>query len=717
MREGFDTRFTDRDLDLEQLGGEVHWTPPALTQRVNSYRLYLADDPTGLGRSQIAKDVPEGLHQELGLRVLLFSLRLQSRSMVCAVALQEDILPETTAYPFLVIYTRSLLAEQTTPVSFLLEDKHAPVSNISFPDFDLDDLGGTLTWEPPEDQSQIEHYVIYLAWLTDNASECPLAMSSDSYVAVISGSMSFVLAGATQSQVELAVAAALASSMGLDPATVDVSAAPARRLTRRSYRRLAQSWAVRYQIITRVGQDVSIRNAIGALQTQPQDCWKPQAALELLALFSNRGSGRHALSQQDFAPALAVELLSLGVQGSDVASLTVQSFTPPTVAYMLPSLVTPVVISEINVTETDFANEESTTATRTTSRTVSTTSTKSFSTSESTDDSDSDDSDGANQTSSEDPMQQNERKNDLRADTDPETGGNWSWWNETARELRRLSSAPLFDPFAAVGKVNFTGLVMCYRRVCNSALLLITSEGEELRTLFGNASNGTYNFTVPPDTALERYTHFLVYSSSPLAEQTTPEIHLIYDMDASVSNVTYQGKDLDSLELGGQIAWVEPELMERVQGYMIYLAILSDGTGRSQVGGEVPAGTHDTALFPEQPRGAFDFFTATVTVTAVSQWLWAQAMCACLAASGRSSLVEQTTPVFLAIEDEVSYARNVSFVDDDLDENELGGWLQWRIPEDASEESRQAFIDSKHFARKSWRQECGFFARRGSKRA
>jgi len=663
-------RFTDRDLDLEQLGGEVHWTPPALTQRVNSYRLYLADDPTGLGRSQIAKDVPEGLHQ-------------------------EDILPETTAYPFLVIYTRSLLAEQTTPVSFLLEDKHAPVSNISFPDFDLDvtDLGGTLTWEPPEDQSQIEHYVIYLAWLTDNASECPLAMSSDSYVAVISGSMSFVLAGATQSQVELAVAAALASSMGLDPATVDVSAAPARRLTRRSYRRLAQSWAVRYQIITPVGQDVSIRNAIGALQTQPQD----------------------------FAPALAVELLSLGVQGSDVASLTVQSFTPPTVAYMLPSLVTPVVISEINVTETDFANvsndttmtsapathtltvtrssttwaageedstnssrddatvrplpsttttsaddsdeeedsdntttrstttteeEESTAATRTTSRTVSTTSTKSFSTSESTDDSDSDDSDGANQTSSEEYTVSTTSSTTLdEADTDPETGGNWSWWNETARELRRLSSAPLFDPFAAVGKVNFTGLVMCYR------------------TLFGNASNGTYNFTVPPDTALERYTHFLVYSSSPLAEQTTPEIHLIYDMDASVSNVTYQGKDLDSLELGGQIAWVEPELMERVQGYMIYLAILSDGTGRSQVGGEVPAGTHDTALFPEQPRGAFDFFTVYT----------------------RSSLVEQTTPVFLAIEDEVSYARNVSFVDDDLDENELGGWLQWRIPEDASE--------------------------------
>ena len=41
------------------------------------------------------------------------------------------------------------------------------MSNISFPDFDLDetDLGGTLTWTPPEDESQIEHYV---PWLVDS---------------------------------------------------------------------------------------------------------------------------------------------------------------------------------------------------------------------------------------------------------------------------------------------------------------------------------------------------------------------------------------------------------------------------------------------------------------------------------------------------------------------------------------------------------------------
>ena len=37
------------------------------------------------------------------------------------------------------------------------------VSNISFPDFDLDetDLGGTLTWTPPYDESQVERYVTW----------------------------------------------------------------------------------------------------------------------------------------------------------------------------------------------------------------------------------------------------------------------------------------------------------------------------------------------------------------------------------------------------------------------------------------------------------------------------------------------------------------------------------------------------------------------------
>eukprot|EP00435_Cladocopium_sp_Y103_P064901 s127_g26.t1 len=193
--------------------------------------------------------------------------------------------------------------------------------------------------------------------------------------------------------------------------------------------------------------------------------------------------------------------------------------------------------------------------------------------------------------------------------------------------------------------------------------LYTSNESAWIMTYFGNASNGTFQLDFPADTALDRYTHLLIYTASPLVEQTTPVAHLIYDMAASVSNITYQGKDLDLYELGGQIAWAEPNLMERVVGYNVYLSIGLDGSGRSQVGSEVPAGSNDIALFPEQPRGAFDFFTVFT----------------------RSKLAEQTTPAYLSIEDESSYARNVSFIDDDLDEGEIGGYLLWRIPEDDSE--------------------------------
>ena len=53
------------------------------------------------------------------------------------------------------------------------------VSNISFPDFDLDetDLGGTLTWTPPVDESQIEHYV---PWLLSSSSRM-LKKNGDSW--------------------------------------------------------------------------------------------------------------------------------------------------------------------------------------------------------------------------------------------------------------------------------------------------------------------------------------------------------------------------------------------------------------------------------------------------------------------------------------------------------------------------------------------------------
>ena len=44
-------------------------------------------------------------------------------------------------------------------------DNTALVPNTTFPDFDLDntDIGGTLSWGPPDDISQVTHYFVYFA--------------------------------------------------------------------------------------------------------------------------------------------------------------------------------------------------------------------------------------------------------------------------------------------------------------------------------------------------------------------------------------------------------------------------------------------------------------------------------------------------------------------------------------------------------------------------
>lgn len=61
---------------------------------------------------------------------------------------------------------------------------------------------------------------------------------------------------------------------------------------------------------------------------------------------------------------------------------------------------------------------------------------------------------------------------------------------------------------------------------------------------------GTNNITVPVDTPLSRFTHFLIYTKSSLVEQTTPFEHLIYDAWASVSSIEFTDKDMDVDELG-----------------------------------------------------------------------------------------------------------------------------------------------------------------------
>ena len=75
-------------------------------------------------------------------------------------------------FQLLAVYTRSSLAEQSTPVSFSFQDVSFQVENVTFGDLDLDafDLGGTLSWAEPSGAAL--YYEVYIARsLADGSAE------------------------------------------------------------------------------------------------------------------------------------------------------------------------------------------------------------------------------------------------------------------------------------------------------------------------------------------------------------------------------------------------------------------------------------------------------------------------------------------------------------------------------------------------------------------
>eukprot|EP00434_Breviolum_minutum_P017639 symbB.v1.2.015570.t1/scaffold1165.1/size134377/2 len=183
------------------------------------------------------------------------------------------------------------------------------------------------------------------------------------------------------------------------------------------------------------------------------------------------------------------------------------------------------------------------------------------------------------------------------------------------------------------------------------------------RRFAGTMEVQTRSMTVPPETVMGNYTHYLIYAASSLAEQTYPLALLIDDTDASVSSIHFYGQDLDFYDLGGDVSWQAPNDTEHLDAYLVYLAEGATGIGRSQLGSAVPPEVLKLHVPSNTKRANFTHFTVYT----------------------RSVLVEQTTPAFLAIQDEASRANNVSFIDDDLDLGEIGGNLTWLPPVDDSE--------------------------------
>ena len=105
-------RFIGMDIDLYELGGTVGWIPPPSTHNVMDYRVYFATSAVGASRA------------ELG-------------GSPVAVGINELFLPENTpirSYTHFLVYTESILGEQTTPVAHVFVDAWARLGPLGFRD-------------------------------------------------------------------------------------------------------------------------------------------------------------------------------------------------------------------------------------------------------------------------------------------------------------------------------------------------------------------------------------------------------------------------------------------------------------------------------------------------------------------------------------------------------------------------------------------------------
>ena len=134
----------------------------------------------------------------------------------------------------------------------------------------------------------------------------------------------------------------------------------------------------------------------------------------------------------------------------------------------------------------------------------------------------------------------------------------------------------------------------------------------------------------------------------------------LIDNYATVSGIVFVGKDLDPDELGGEITWVPPDYPKYVLRYTVYLSVDLSAETRLLIGNPVPVGTNTFTVPPDFPRG---IYTQLLVYT-------------------NSKLIEQSFPASHKFHDTYSQAHNLSFIDLDLDKQEIGGSLTWSDPED-----------------------------------
>ncbi len=136
--------FGDVDLDTLQIGGGLSFTPPDNPLSLAwGWKVYMAKDSAGSDRTFVLAGSYNG-----------------SNSL---------LVPADTAstvdFSHIVVYTESSLCEQTVPAAASMTDVSKSVSAVSFHDldFDLNHVGGDVSWTPPVSAEGIETYETYLA--------------------------------------------------------------------------------------------------------------------------------------------------------------------------------------------------------------------------------------------------------------------------------------------------------------------------------------------------------------------------------------------------------------------------------------------------------------------------------------------------------------------------------------------------------------------------
>ncbi len=130
------------DLDANHVSGDVSWTPPVGNAAIETYETYLATDAAG-SAGVLAGGVAVGTN-------------------MCAVSSDTG----STGRSHIVVYTKSVLVEPTTPTALALTDESLSVFAVAFGDLDLVALqiGGGLSFTPSGNPSRLAWgWKVYIA--------------------------------------------------------------------------------------------------------------------------------------------------------------------------------------------------------------------------------------------------------------------------------------------------------------------------------------------------------------------------------------------------------------------------------------------------------------------------------------------------------------------------------------------------------------------------